>query len=617
MKVGDVTVKFQPSGKVVHVASGAPMREATARAGVLLDFPCGGQGTCGKCRVKFVMDAPAPLAVERALLSVAELDAGVRLACATHIEKSCTVDIPETSLLASTYQILGGSPEEHKAAVDPPVRKQYVTLMPPSRLDDEPDVERLQRMLGSIRVNAATLRSLPARLRETGFTGTAVLCGDRLIAFEAGDTTETCYAAAFDIGTTTLVGVLMNLSDGRELASTSRINPQTSYGDDVLSRILFARDMVGGLKQIHGEIVAAVNAMLHELAEKSGIQTDSIYGVTFAGNTTMQTLLLGVDPSPLGEAPFVAAARAGQTLCAADLGLHIHPQGDVYVFPIIGGFVGGDTVAGILATALDRDAGPTLLVDIGTNGEMVLCHEGRMLAASCAAGPAFEGARISHGMRAAIGAIEKITLGNDVEFSTIGGSRAVGICGSALIDLAAELLNKGILISQGMLLSADALPHAFPPTLAERVIDTDEGPAFVIASTDETHTGDPVVLLQRDVRELQLATAAIKSGIAIVLRRAGLSVGELKRLFVAGAFGNYIRCDNAQRIGLLPDALDASRIFFMGNTSLAGARLAALSLRARTRAEALAQEIEHVDLSQDVNFQNEYVEAMFFPDPEA
>lgn len=614
MDNGEVSVKFQPQGKVVRVAEGSPMREAAARAGILLDYPCGGQGTCGKCRVRVMGAAPAPTEVETRSLSPEDLRDGTRLACQCRIDRNLTVEVPETSLLASTYQILGSHSAEAAKSVDPPVWKQYVELPLPTRQDDVPDLDRLQRVLGPVRADLSLLRELPGRLRAYGFKGTAVVSDDRLIDFEEGNTEQECYAVAFDIGTTTLVAVLLNLSTGQECGSVSRINPQTSYGDDVLSRILYARDTPGGLERIRRELLEAVDAMIGELAAQAEIPRERIYEATFSGNTTMQTLLLGINPAPLGESPFAAAWRDGLTLPAGDLDLSIHPRGQAYVFPVIGGFVGGDTVAGILATAMDEDAGPTLLVDIGTNGEIVLHAEGEMQATSCAAGPAFEGARISHGMRAATGAIEKIRFDGDVHYSTIGGSRPVGICGSALIDVAAELLRSGIVMPQGMIMPGDSLGDDVPGPLRTRVVDSDSESAFVISPSNDGAAEAPVLLLQRDIRELQLATAAIRAGISIVLRRAGLDVGELKRVLVAGAFGNYIRCHNAQRIGLLPHALDESRFFFVGNTSLAGAKLAASSRKARQRAERIARAAEHVDLSQDLHFQTEFAEAMFFPE---
>ncbi|MBN2307543.1 MAG: DUF4445 domain-containing protein, partial [Candidatus Hydrogenedentes bacterium] len=298
---------------------------------------------------------------------------------------------------------------------------------------------------------------------------------------------------------------------------------------------------------------------------------------------------------------------------AAELGLHIHPLGNAFIFPVIGGFVGGDTVSGVLVSRLAEASGPTMLIDIGTNGEIVLANNGTIEAASTAAGPAFEGARITHGMRAAAGAIESVEMNDDVHYRVIGGASPAGICGSALIDIAAGLLRAGILLPQGLMLSGDGLPAGLPAALRDRVIEGEDGLEFVIAAAGESQTGHAITLSQRDVRELQLAVAAIRAGIAILIRRAGLEPAGLDQFLVAGAFGNYVNRDNAQRIGLLPSAVDAARFGFVGNTSLAGARLAAISRGARAQAEELARRARHVDLSLDVNFQTEYVEAMMFP----
>jgi uncharacterized 2Fe-2S/4Fe-4S cluster protein (DUF4445 family) len=391
------------------------------------------------------------------------------------------------------------------------------------------------------------------------------------------------------------------------------MNPQTAFGDDVVSRILHARQGPQHLHELQNALLSAVNAMLGSLAGQAGIDRNRIYAVAFAGNTTMQHLLSGVNPGALGEVPFVPVTCQSLLLDSEELGCLIHPRGQAYVFPVIGGFVGGDTVAGLLATRLSDAFGPTLFVDIGTNGEIVLAHEGKMSAASCAAGPAFEGARISQGMRAAAGAIEKVVFDGAVRYSVIGNAPPVGLCGSALIDLAAELLRHGVLLPEGLFVPPGQLPSEVPPAIRERVVPYDGAHGFVLAPADETGMGAPLILTQRDVRELQLATAAIRAGIAILLRRAGLRSTDLYRVLVAGGFGNFIRRSNAQRIGLLPSELPHSRISFVGNTSLAGARLAAVSQSARRQAEELARRPIHIDLSQDVHFHEEFVEAMFFP----
>ena len=311
--------------------------------------------------------------------------------------------------------------------------------------------------------------------------------------------------------------------------------------------------------------------MIGQLCQQAGIPRERIYEVAFAGNTTMQQLLCGVDTSALGEVPFAPATGRALTFPAVELGLHIHPRGSGYVMPVIGGFVGGDTVAGVLATGMAEADGPTLFVDIGTNGEIVLQAGGKLRAASTAAGPAFEGARISCGMRGCTGAIEKVVVDGRLRTNVIGNVPPVGLCGSGLIDVAAELLRHGLLTPQGRLQTPDQLPSDVLPDLAQRLVLHEGKVAFLLASAAETGGDRPIVLTQRDLRELQLATGAIRAGIAILLRQAGLGPKDLRRVLIGGGFGNFIRRSNAQRIGLLPCEIEHRRIRYMGNTSLAGA----------------------------------------------
>lgn len=598
----------------MFVLKDSTLLEAAAQAGIAINTPCGGGGTCGKCKIRVMTNAADPCEAERAVLSAAECEEGYRLSCQTHIQAAMTVDVPESSVLASTFQILADTRDTVADASDAPLRKIAVELPLPDRSDEISDVSRLKRALGPFTLDFDLLRALPRRLRQENFRGTAVLADGRLLDFEPGDTRDKRYAVALDIGTTTLAGALLDLNTGRECAGVARMNPQTRFGDDVISRIQLVRQGTGGLQALHEAILREANDMIAELGTRAGVSLANIYEAAISGNTTMQQIFTGVDPAALGESPFTPVCTDALSLRASELGIRIHPHGRVYTFPVIGGFVGGDTVAGILATSLPESDGPTMLVDIGTNGEIVVCHDGRLIAASTAAGPAFEGARIMHGMRATAGAIEKILFDGDVRISVIGDAPPAGICGSALIDAVAELLRHGMLLGQGMLLGADDVPDAVPGPLRKRLVLTEDGPAFVLAHGDETASGNPVLLTQKDIREVQLATAAIRAGVAILMRRVGLRTGDIDRVLIAGGFGNFIRRSNAQRIGLLPGELDRHRIQYAGNTSLAGARLAAASKRARERAEAWARQVEHVDLSLDVEFQNEYVAAMFFPE---
>jgi len=613
MREAEVPVTFQPSGQTVYVLRGTGLLEATAGAGIVLDQPCGGLGQCGKCRLLVSRGACQPGPTELEVFSADELQAGFRLACQSSVRGPTTVEVPATSLPASYQKILVRTEQAPLAATDPVVRKRYIELPLPGRGDDAADLLRLEKALGPFEVGLGMLREIPAKLRQTRFRGTAVLSGGRLIDFEPQDTQAENFAVATDVGTTTLVAALLDLNVGSELAVVSRLNPQTQFGDDVLSRVRLVREAPDGLRELNETIIRAADEMIGELVARTGIRRERIYELTFSGNTTMQQLLCGIDPSSLGEVPFVPTAGHGPLLPAAELGLHVHPRAMAWVLPVIGGFVGGDTVSGMLATGLAEAQGPTLLVDIGTNGEIALSADGKLSAASTAAGPAFEGARISCGMRGSSGAIEKVIVDGRLRTNVIGNVPPVGLCGSGLIDLAAELLRHGLVTPEGRLRTADQLPDGVLPDLAQRLVVHDGHVAFLLASETETGDGRRILLTQQDVRELQLAAGAIRAGIVILLQQAGLQPQDLQAVLIAGGFGNFIRRSNAQRIGLLPWQIPRQRIRYQGNTSLAGARLVALSEQARRTAEKLARRTEHVDLSRHPDFQRAFADAMIFP----
>ena len=605
-------------GKTVYVLEGTTLVEAAAEADIVIELPCGGQGICGNCRVVVRDGASEPTDEQRDALTAEELDAGVRLACRSTVHRPMTVEVPAASLPAAYHKIIERTEDAGTAQLDSAIRKLFVELPLPERGDADADLVRLQRALaplgvGPLEIGLDLLREIPGRLRETGFRGTAVLNDGHLIDFEPGNTETELFAVVVDVGTTTLVGVLLDLNTGQQRAVCSRLNPQTRFGDDVLSRILHVQQDPEGLNELHESIVGAVNEMIAEMIAEADVSHRQIYDAAFAGNTTMQQLLLRIDPSSLAQVPFVPTAATAPAVQAAELALHVHPRASVHTLPVIGGFVGGDISAGILATELAESEGPALLVDIGTNGEIVLFADGKLSAASTAAGPAFEGARISRGMRGSQGAIEKVVVDGRLRIHVIGGVAPMGICGSALIDLAAELLRHDLLTPQGRLLTRDELPDGVLPDLADRLVQQDGRPAFVVASAVETDDEKPIVLTQQDLRELQLATGAIRAGIAILLHRAGHEPADLESVMIGGGFGNFIRRSNAQRIGLLPGRVEHRRIRYRGNTSLAGARLAALSRRARATAEELARRTEHVDLSLDAQFHETFAAAMIFP----
>jgi len=615
MREAESAVTFRPSGKVSHVLRGTSLLEAAAAVDIVIDQPCGGAGVCGKCRVIVSGEAGEPTDAEREVLGEDDFAAGVRLACQSPVMGPVTVEVPPASLLGSRHKILAQTVKTSLPADDPAVRKQYVEMSAPARGDDDPDPVRLIKAAGPMRIGLDLIRDLPRRLRDADFRGTVVTADATLIDFEPGNTEAESFAVAVDLGTTTLVGALLDLGTGEDLAVVSRLNPQTRFGDDVLSRIVHAQANSRGLGELHEAVVAAVDEMIGELAKRASIDRERIYEVTFSGNTTMQQLLCRIDPATLGSVPFVPSIGESMLFAARELGLHVHPRGRVYVMPVIGGFVGGDTVSGILATSLADNAGPTLLVDVGTNGEIVLFSAGQLLAASTAAGPAFEGARISQGMRGSRGAIEKVVVDGRLRINVIGDVAPLGLCGSGLIDTAAELLRHKVLTPEGRLQTPYELPGGVLPDLVERLVLHDGRISFLLAAESETGDGRPIVLTQRDLRELQLANGAIRAGIDILLQGAGVEPSDLEAVLIAGGFGNFIRRSNAQQIGLMPADVEHHRIRYQGNTSLAGARLAALSRLARAAADDLARRTRHVDLSTDPGFQAAFAEAMIFPRP--
>jgi len=607
-------ITFQPLGRSVFVLPGTKIIEAAARAGLTINTPCGGAGTCGKCQIKIAAGLEEPSEADKNIFNENQLQDGWRLACQTPIHNDSVIYIPESSRLISQHKIVIESKTEKPAEILPSVRKLYVELPKPTMEDNAADLLRLEEAIGNFKTDLKQLCNLPKLLRQYNYKGTAVLTDHRLIDFEFGDTADQCFGIAFDIGTTTIVGSLVNLCDGSELAISSKMNPQVSFGDDVLSRIQYSSSCPGCLDELHNSIKAAIAEMIDNLCQQADINREHIYEVAFAGNTTMEHLLCGIDPAPLGAVPFVPAHARGLILNAKELGIPINHRGKAYIFPLIGGFVGGDTVSGVLATNLTGQPGPVLMIDIGTNGEIVLTNNGQLWATSIAAGPAFEGARITHGMRATTGAIEKIVFNDDIRYSVIGNVSAVGLCGSALIDLAAEMLKSGMITSTGQLLGSDRLPAQLPKAISQRVYENADGQTeFLVSQANQGHKDLRVVLTQRDIRELQLAVGAIRAGVKILLKRAMIKAKEINRVLIAGGFGSFIRRTNAQTIGLLPAEIEHRKINYVGNASLAGAKWVLLSSNARRKAEEIGQKTKHINLSLDNNFQREFADAMIFP----
>ncbi len=611
MNRNEIKITFQPSGRNVYVLPGTLLIEAAGRAGIILQTPCGGEGTCGKCKVRIIGDNEV-LPQNTASLTGEQVQNGFRLACQTHLEKPVTVEIPAASLFEATEQILTND-TGHTSALNPVVRKTFFNLGEPSGIDIDSDATRLLTALGTVNIPIPLLRELPGFLRNNNWKGTAVIIGDSLASLEADEQPGNVYGVAIDLGTTTIVATLFDLATGDNLSLASTMNPQVSYGDDVIARISKIRENIESLTELQQVAVTAINNLIQTLSKNASVPTDQIFEIVIAGNSTMQQILCGLDPSALGEVPFVQVFDAPLTLPAEDIGVNAGKRAEMYIFPQIGGFVGGDTVAGILASRMQKVEKPTLLVDIGTNGEIVLARNGKMQSTSTAAGPAFEGARIVQGMRATAGAIEKVVIRDDVIINVIGNTQPSGLCGTALIDAVAEMLRNGIIDTTGRILDRSEAPHSLSDSLKNRLVELNGQVNFLLVPADESSSGEPIYLWQKDVRELQLATGAIRAGINILLRRINISPEELDAVLLAGAFGNFIRRNNARRIGLLPQ-IPTDRIHFIGNAASLGAKLALLSRDERQAAAEIISHAEHVDLSLDPEFQMEFGMAMMFPD---
>lgn len=605
-------VRFEPFGVTSEVEAGQTLLQAAMAAGVEIESVCGGRGTCAKCKVIVTRGVSALTELEARGLTLAEQAAGYRLACQARVLADTEVVVPDESRRARVSILSEGVAAAWP--LDPWVERGTVRVPAATLADQLPDWENLSRQWNGAapRPSLEALRALPAALRADEGRVTWWQVDGRLIRVAAGAPDDGRLAGiAFDIGTTTVVGYLLDLAKGETLAVASRLNPQTRYGDDVVSRIDYAGREPAGLATLQGEIVAAMNEIVAETCAAAGLAADEVLAATVVGNTTMHHLFLGISPAALAQSPYVPATRAALTVDAREVGLSIHPDGQVSVLPNIAGWVGADTVGVILATDLHRQDELSLAVDIGTNGEMAMGWRERLLTCSTAAGPAFEGAHLSCGMRAADGAIDWVEMDGDVAWRTIGGAAPRGVCGSGLVDLVAAMLRTGVIEPSGMMRTAEDLAAAGQPALAARVVRGERGREFVLVPAIAGAAGRAVRVTQRDVRELQLAKGAIRAGIEIMMRELGVGPADVRRVYLAGAFGNYIRPSSALTIGLMPHFPNAE-VVPVGNAAGSGARLALLSRAARAEANRILERVEYLELSGRPDFQDAFAEAMLF-----
>jgi uncharacterized 2Fe-2S/4Fe-4S cluster protein (DUF4445 family) len=610
---GRVALSFEPSGTAVRVPPGVTLFDAASWNGVAIDSTCGAHGTCKKCRVRIVEGHMPITPLDERAYSQEELAAGWRLACRAEARSDVVVDVPPLVTRPKAATVGVG----RQVILRPGLQKRYVEVAEPTLADQRTDLERLSDAMDdlALRVEVDVLRDLPRVLRQSGFAVTCVVADDLLIGVEPGDTTERLHAIAFDLGTTTVVATLLDLTTGTPVAVRSMLNRQQPFGADVISRISATMLDPSALGRLRTAACETLQELADEVCAQGGVEPAEVYEVGLAGNATMTQLALGIDPEPVGVAPFIMAARSYPDMPAVELGLALHPRARATVFPALGAYVGGDIVAGLLATGMTRDKRLRLFIDVGTNCEIALGSADRILCTAAPAGPAFEAAQIRCGMRAADGAIEVVRMRDDtLELQVIGGVEPLGICGSGLVDVAAELVAVGLLDASGRLVTAEAAALA-APLLSRRLTARPDGErVFVLHwKGDEGDVENAVYLSQRDIRELQFAKAAIATGWRVLVEEMGIQASEIQQVLLAGSFGSYLSPASAVRIGLVPK-LPLPRIVSAGNVAGEGAKMALLSLAERHAAYAMLEEIEYVELSDRPDFNDRFIEQLSFPE---
>lgn len=590
----EFTINFISHKKSVKVPQGTDLLTAAVKAGILIHAACGGEGICGKCKV--IINGK-----------------GV-LACQTIVENDLDVSVPEESLEVHV-KLTHESEEFTKGVVleregvfkfSPLVRKTYVELSKPTQDDNLSDLDRIYRDIAHkfhnvhVSTNLASLKHLSEVLRDSDFKVTVTVAykddAIDIVTIEPGDTVEVSYGFAFDVGTTTVVGQLIDLNTKNILGTRIAFNKQASYGSDIITRIIYASNPEG-LEKLNEAVLDNINEIIEDLAAAHKIALSNVYCVVCAGNMTMMHLLLKIDPTNIRKAPYIPTTAVFETMHAPETGIEVNPKGVVAFLPGVTTYIGGDIVSGVLACGLAERQELSLLVDIGTNGEIVLGNSEWMIGAAASAGPAFEGSGLQCGMKAVKGAIQKVEIDKNlnVKISTIGNGKPKGICGSGYIDLLCQMLKRCIIGKNGKI----------DRELRSKSIRRREtGYEFVVA--------EGIVITDDDIENLKRSKGAIYSAIIALLNKVEKSLGDIKKIYIAGGFGNYLNIENAIFIGLLPDA-DRSRYEFIGNSSLAGARMSLLSHDAFMKTHEIYKNITYVDLSSEPNYMDEYVASLFFP----
>ncbi len=623
-------IQFHPYQKKITVQDGANLIRAALEAGVHINASCGGEGVCGKCRVIIEKGKVAGGISEK--LSRQDIDEGVRQACKATVKSDLVVRVPVESDIDSSILNLQSTPRKtariqemnldelkEKGLFVPPVEKIYLELPQPSVQDNLPDITRL---ISSLKLNhdehrlvvdLSVIRKIPEVLRKNAFKVTATLARPvrevggqtRIINVQPGDTTDRNYAVAMDVGTTTLYGQLIDLKTGIALAQYGQFNGQISYGEDVISRIIYA-EKPNGLEKLHQVVIESINKIIKKIIQRSKIDPDEISTITLAGNTTMTQLLLKINPNSIRRSPYVPAATLYPPIKASELGIALGDHVAALVYPAVSSYVGGDIVAGVMGSGMYRTEELTLFMDIGTNAEIVIGNKDWLACAACSAGPAFEGGGITFGMRATKGAIEDFSIDPhtlEPMNITIGNVTPKGICGSGLIIIVATLFELGVINHAGK----------FNRDLnTQRIRQTEGIWEYVLAWKNETQIQRDVVLTEPDIDNLIRAKGALYSGCMTMLEAVGLRIQDVDRIFLAGGFGSYVDLEKAITIGLLPE-IDTDKVVFIGNGSLMGAKMSSLTNRIRKDVVEVTKKMTNFELSETPSYMDNYVAALFLP----
>ncbi|MEM4461946.1 MAG: ASKHA domain-containing protein [Candidatus Bathyarchaeia archaeon] len=601
-------VTILPDGLRIQVDTELTLLEALRRASIQLPAICGGRGICGKCRVRIAKDSlTAPTEAEKKHLD-RMIDSGFRLACQAKLIGDTIVDIMQNraSLVKQRLSIIGYEPS---VEAKPGIMKVYLKIDKPTLENVKPYESIVREALTKLGFNISSfsleaLRKLPKALKYMGITVT--IDGEEVIDVDGGDTRSSLYGLAIDLGSTKIAAFIVDLSTGETLYGDGVVNPQIAYGEDIVSRISYILESEENLEKLRILVVDAINDLVSSICRMIGVDQNSIYKVTLVGNTAMHHIFYGIDPTSLVYSPYPAVSVHPIKAKASTLGLNVNKSAYIYSPPNIAGFVGADAVADILASRIYESDELTLLLDIGTNTEIVLGDRNLLLCCSAASGPAFEGMEIRYGMKAVEGAIERVKIssnGLNVEYTTIGSVKPRGICGSGIIDAVAEMYRVGVIDSRGAITDCTSNP---------RIRSTATGREFILAWSEETAIGEDIVISQKDVREVQKAKAAIETGWLILLKHYGARVEDLSRVLVAGAFGTYINPESAKIIGLIPD-VPSDRVIFLGNTAGSGARLILKNNDEMNKAIDIARRVKYVEIAVDPDFHRIYLSSLGIP----